>query len=199
MMELSVRPLSRKQVRCIYRREMKATFPPAELRPLWNIFNMMRQGNYHALGFYRGDEWMGYAFLWQGEEFTLLDYLATLRGKRGQGVGSQMLTLLAQRYAHTAGLIVEIEAKDVAATAKENATRTRRFHFYRRNGFVDLGYQAHLFDVRYTMLGRFLSATPDNKAAMQAHATFYRNHVPLPMYRRFVQIPIQKKEGSKPC
>ena len=184
-----LRPLSRKEVRWIYRWEMKEAFPPAELKPLWSILSMMKRGECDALGLFRGEELLGYALLRREGDFVLLDYLAACQGKRNQGTGSAILTGLKERYADTAGLLVEAEAVEPEVSEEENALRRRRLAFYERNGFGDLGYEAYIFTVRYAMLGWSAAGTPDREAAMEAHRRLYRLRALESLYRRYVHIP----------
>ena len=198
MMELDMRVLSRQQMRRIYRWEMQEAFPRVELKPLWTILRLMERGEYDALGFYRGEELVGYALLRLGERFVLLDYLAACQGKRGGGVGSAMLAELQRRYAATGGLLAEVEALEEDLSPEEGEKRRRRLAFYTRNGFFDLNYQADIFRVRYAMLGWSASGSMDTGEAMEAHRALYRLGTLLPLYRRYVHIPIQEKEGTKP-
>ena len=196
MMELELRVLSRRQMRRLYRWEMREAFPRVELKPLWTILRLMERGEYDALGFYRGEELMGYALLRLGERFVLLDYLGACQGKRGMGVGSAMLEQLRRRYAVTAGLLAEVETIEAALPPEEREKRRRRLAFYTRNGFFDLNYQADIFRVRYTMLGWSASGPTGTGEAMEAHRALYRLGTLLPLYRRYVHIPIQEKEGT---
>ena len=196
MMELELRVLSRRQMRRLYRWEMREAFPRVELKPLWTILRLMERGEYDALGFYRGEELMGYALLRLGERFVLLDYLAACQGKRGMGVGSAMLEQLRRRYAVTAGLLAEVETMRRRSPPEEREKRRRRLAFYTRNGFFDLNYQADIFRVRYTMLGWSASGPIGTGEAMEAHRALYRLGTLLPLYRRYVHIPIQEKEGT---
>lgn len=188
-----LRPLSRKQVRRVYRWELSAAFPPAERRPLWSILRMMDDGVYDALGCWRGDELLGYALLWRGADFVLLDYLGVCQGKRGQGTGTWMLEALSRRYAHTAGLLAEAEAEGPDAPPEVNALRARRLAFYRRCGFMDVGYEADIFGVRYAVLGRREDGSLDPAAAMAAHDALYRSRLSRRLYRRFIRIPADGK------
>ena len=197
MSGLTLRPLTRREVRRIYRWEMCAAFPRSERRPLRSILAMMDRGEYDALGFYQAGTLEGYAMLWRGGRYVLLDYLAVCEGKRGRGTGSEMLALLSERYAGFAGILAEAEAEEEDAPPEVNALRARRLSFYRRGGFTVLDYEADIFSVRYAMLLRTPGGPADSAAAMEAHRALYRSRLPAPLYRRFVHIPIQEKEGTR--
>ena len=184
-----LRPLTRREVRMIYRWEMREAFPRAELKPLWSILGMMERGECDALGLFRGEELLGYALLRRGTSFVLLDYLAACQGKRGRGAGSAILAGLKERYAGTAGILAEAEAVEPGISEEETAQRRRRLAFYARNGFFDLGYEAELFSVRYAVLGWSAQGAPDREAAMEAHRAMYRLRVLRPLYQRWIWIP----------
>ena len=50
MDEPELRPLGPEEVGLLYRRELKGTFPPSELKPLRTIQRHMRAGRYPAWG-----------------------------------------------------------------------------------------------------------------------------------------------------
>ena len=65
MDEPELRPLGPEEVGLLYRRELKGTFPPTELKPLHTIQRHMRAGRYPAWGLYQGEALAAYALLWQ--------------------------------------------------------------------------------------------------------------------------------------
>lgn len=106
--------LTAEQLSALYESELKAAFPPQELKPLKAILNLMAEKKYQALGLYDGDELVGYALLWlePGIPFALLDYLGTIEGRRSQGLGTIMLDLLAGYYKDYRGIFGEAEAPE---------------------------------------------------------------------------------------
>ena len=127
--------LTAEQLSALYESELKAAFPPQELKPLKAMLNLMAEKNYHALGLYDGDELAGYALLWlePGIPFALLDYLGTTRARRNEGLGSDMLLRLEQQGRP---LVAEAEFPVPGDSDAENALRLRRIQFYIRNGFT---------------------------------------------------------------
>ena len=193
-----LRPLSRKQVRRVYRWELSAAFPRAERRPLWNILRMMDDGVYDALGCWRGDELLGYALLWlePGIPFALLDYLGTIQGKRSRGLGTAMLDLLADYYRDYRGIFGEAEAPENGDPAGE-ALRRRRLVFYLRNGFRYGGYDCALFGVHYQTLIRGREDVTAEEL-LEVHRKIYSSHMPPHIYQRFIQIPLAPGEAPNP-
>ena len=100
MDEPELRPLGSEEVGLLYRRELKGTFPPTELKPLRTIQRHMRAGRYPVWGLYQVEELTAYALLWQTVDgrAVLLDYLGVPRNRRGQGWGSRMLAQLRRIY-----------------------------------------------------------------------------------------------------
>ena len=192
-----LRPLSRKQVRRVYRWELSAAFPRAERRPLWSILRMMDDGVYDALGCWRGDELLGYALLWRGADFVLLDYLGVSARLRNGGLGSELLARLAQRYGKQ-GLILESETPVPGGDPSENNIRRRRIAFYERNGFTTV-YEMATCGLRWNAM--LWGPVPDGlDAVMAAHRALYgpsRTDVRVPLGPDEVpQLPYWMKEKS---
>lgn len=89
----------------LYRR----AFPPAERKPFSVIVAMWCKGNTDVWYLTRGDRFAGFATTINSSELILLDYLAIAPTQRGQGVGSEALRALLERYAGK-GIFVEIES-----------------------------------------------------------------------------------------
>ena len=109
---MKLNELSPQQLAQLYRQELTSAFPPEELKPLRSMLSLMEQGRYQALGLYDGEDLVAYALIWlePGCPFALLDYLGTMAGLRDRGLGSRMLDLLAEHYAHFRGIFGEAEA-----------------------------------------------------------------------------------------
>ena len=143
---MKLNELSPQQLAQLYRQELTSAFPPEELKPLRSMLSLMEQGRYQALGLYDGEDLVAYALIWlePGCPFALLDYLGTMAGLRDRGLGSRMLDLLAEHYAHFRGIFGEAEAPENGDPAGE-PLRRRRLAFYQRNGFRYGGYDCALF------------------------------------------------------
>ena len=108
---MTLSDLSPAQLSALYATEMKAAFPPDELKPLKSMLTLMEGGRYEALGMYDEEGLHGYALTWlePGIPFALLDYFGTLEGQRGNGLGTRMLDLLAEHYRDYRGIFGEAE------------------------------------------------------------------------------------------
>lgn len=162
MDEPELRPLGPEEVGLLYRRELKGTFPPSELKPLPTIQRHMRAGRYPAWGLYQGEELAAYALLWQTVDgrAVLLDYLGVPRDRRGQGWGSRMLAQLRRIYGERAAILAEVEAPE-AAEPGERSLQERRLDFYRRAGFRYAGFDSRLFGVHYRLLAAGAGEEPE--------------------------------------
>ena len=195
-MELKL--LNKPQLAWLYENEMRRAFPPSELKPLRAMEYMRDTGRYEPLGVYEGDELVGYALMWlePGVPYALLDYLGTVEGKQGGGIGAATLDMLAARYAHTMGVFGEAEAV-TACDPAEAAMQRRRLGFYERNGFVYAGYDCALFGVHYRTLIR-TNKPVDTRQVLAAHTAIYRGYMPQQVYDRFIQIPLADGESPRP-
>ncbi|MBM6869488.1 GNAT family N-acetyltransferase [Pseudoflavonifractor phocaeensis] len=191
-MKAELRPLSRRMLRALYRWEMIPAFPRSERRPLANLLRMCRRGDYDALGTFQGGMLIGLALLWRGKDCVLLDYLLVCQGKRGCGRGKAILAALQERYQAFPVLVAEVEAP--VPGGPEEESQRRRLEFYRRCGFVSLGYEARIFGVTYAMLGLW-NGSPRPERAMAGHRALYQSQLPPEMFRRFIHIP--QTEGTR--
>lgn len=147
----------------LYEREMKDTFPRAELKPLKAMLRMQAEGKYDVLGYYdEQGEQLAYACVCKAAEPVLMDYLAVTAAHRGEGIGSKFLSALMNARDLYPSIMLEIEAVDDAQDEDDHATRSRRQHFYERLGFVRTTTEAHVFGEHYWVL--------DNQADRPAHS-----------------------------
>ena len=159
MDEPELRPLGPEEVGLLYRRELKGTFPPTELKP------QTVDGR-----------------------AVLLDYLGVPRDRRGQGWGSRMLAQLRRIYGERAAILAEVEAPE-AAEPGERSLQERRLDFYCRAGFRYAGFDSRLFGVHYRLLAAGAGEEPELLAAYrslyQGHfpGAVFRRFVQIPWSR----------------
>ncbi len=128
----------------------RSAFPREERKPFTIIRRMFREGKTDVWCICREDKFCGMATTVNGRGLILLDYLAVDNQVRGQGVGSEALAMLQQRYAGC-GLFVEIESTREAGP--DQSQRLRRKAFYRRGGMEPLGVRADVFGVKMELMG----------------------------------------------
>lgn len=181
-----IRELDRRE-RCeVYRCVYREAFPPAELRPLASMEQMIAAGEYRMLGLYEDGEALAYASLWQDGRYVLIDYLCVPKDKRSRGSGGELLRRLREVYPPESILFGESEAP--TGDPEADGMILRRLAFYQRCGAVTLHYDTALFGVHYKTLA-FCDGTPPEAEIMAAHAGFYRRKLPGWIYRRVIRIP----------
>ena len=169
---MELKTLDREGLERLYHEELERVFSDSERRPLGAMLRLLEMGRYEALLAIEEGEPIGYAMLWLSEapDSALLEYLGVLRGKRNGGAGSQILTLLGERYQQLFG---EAEAPDTG-DPEEDDLRRRRIGFYLRNGFRVLDYMCALFGVRFHCLYR--GPELDDRKVQKLHRRVYSDY-----------------------
>ncbi len=191
-MELKL--LDQCELKKLYSEELVCDFPKAELKPLRAMLRLTDMGRYDPLLVSENGQAVGYAMVWlpEGRQGGLLEYLGVLRGRRNGGLGSQILTLLADRYGQIFG---EAEAPTSDDPA-ENDLRRRRIGFYQRNGFRVLDYECALFGVHFNCLYRGPEA--DDRKVEALHRSVYAGYFSPRHMERFIQLPLKPGEAIHP-
>jgi len=192
---MELRLPSLEQLDRVYQEDLKAAFPPDELKSLAAIkFQWQEAGTYRPYCLFDDDGMgpVGTAFLWKGGPgWALLDYLSVSPGWRNDGFGTEMLRLLPQVEPGTV-IILEIEEP---AFAPDPAMAERRIEFYRRNGLYTAPYHAEIYNVYYRIM--YLADHPvETEELLQAHRAIYRNGLKPASYEKNVHIPVPDR-GEK--
>ena len=196
---MKLKVLSAGELEELYHTELVRAFPPEELKPLSSMLRMMEQDRYQVLGMMDEEGLHGYALFWlePGIPFALLDYFGTVEGQRNSGLGTRMLSLLADFYKDYRGIFGEAEAV-TSSDPEEAHLQARRLEFYRRNGLRYAGYDCALFGVHFRTL---ILDKGDNapEDILAAHQRIYRGGLPSAAYERFIQIPLREGEAVRPA
>ena len=194
---MKIKELTAEELANLYRTELVRAFPPEELKPLRSMLTLLEQNRYQALGLVDEAGLHGYALFWlePGIPFALLDYFGTLEGQRGTGLGSTLLTLLADFYKDYRGIFGEAEGV-FSSDPAQAAIQARRLDFYHRNGFRYGGYDCALIGVHYRTLIRG-DADVTAEELLDAHQRIYRSGIPPQAYERFIQIPLLEGEAVR--
>lgn len=131
------------------RRLYRTAFPRCERKPFAMIRRMCKAGRAEVLSIREAGSFCGLVIAVQHRDLVLIDYLAIAPNRRGGGLGSAALRLIAQRYAGRR-VFLEIERPD--PTAQNNAERQRRKRFYLQNGLCEDGVTVRLFGVEMELL-----------------------------------------------
>lgn len=186
------RELNDTELKTAYNAIYKEAFPPKELKPLFSMRRMAREGSYRTLGWFEDGEAIGYTSLWtEADGYILLDYIAVPKEKRGGGIGAALLEALLDYHPPGTVFMIESEAPETA----EDGMAERRIAFYRRCGASPLGFDSGLWGVHYKLFA--LSRAPVDESAVLAHYdALYRRHIPKTIWKKAVRIPLAAGETA---
>lgn len=128
----------------------RQAFPRYERKPFAIIRSMYKKGSSDIWYFEKDGRFAGFVFTVNREEAILIDYLAVCPKRRGERIGSEILTQMREFYAPK-GIFVEIES--VFAECENKEERLRRKEFYFKNGMVPMRVMVLLFGVEMELLG----------------------------------------------
>lgn len=177
--------LSPQQVAEIYQTYMQQDFPPAEVKPLSVLHNLMQRGLYHPYGWFNPEgELVAYSFFVSApqSQILLLDYFAVCSIYRSQGYGGQCLAQMKQLCQTATGILAEVEDPSKSQSLEEAQTRTRRVSFYQRNGLRETTVRSVLFGVPYIIHYYPLAADYTDEQLKQALEAIYHTLFPQSIY-----------------
>lgn len=176
-----------------YNEVFREAFPPAELKPLWSIREMIASGEYSVLAMREGAAELGYICLWTDLPYVLIDYLCVPREKRGRGTGGEIIAETVAAFPEDTVFIGEVEAP--TGEPERDGIILRRLDFYRRCGAVTLSYDTALFGVHYKTIV-WSKAAADEAEVLRRHSGFYRRRFPEGLYAAAVRIPLAAGESA---
>ncbi len=107
------------------------SFPPCErveLEQLWKgVFK-----DFKMFAFYEHGSLLGIAHLCDTMDFVHLNYLAVVKEKRGQGIGSAILSWIKKKFSNKP---IAVDVENVDKNAANAEQRIKRLRFYKKNGF----------------------------------------------------------------
>lgn len=83
----------------------------------------------------QGSEFGGFTYVVTYKKLVYIFFLAVVPERRGEGVGSAILTLLKEKYA---GYNLLLAREQIEEDAENYVERVKRREFYMKNGFTDL-------------------------------------------------------------
>ena len=190
-----LKQLNPDQLRLVYETDLREAFPPAELKPLRAITEMMARGVYEALAFYDGEEEpLGYVLLWKHVDgrFILIDYPCVPARRRNGGIGARILAELFDAFPPETVFIGESEAPAGNPAADEMILR--RLAFYSRNGAVTLGYDTALFGVHFKTIAWSRETLPPEEEILRKHREIYLERFAGSKHMRMIQVPLRPGE-----
>lgn len=192
-MELRFKILTLEEIRDVYYSDMIHQFPDRERRSYGNIAAMVKKGMYAGYGLYDDTGLCAYALaaLFPNRHTVLLDYLAAVRDRKGQGFGSEILSRLRSQFGKTDRILIETEDPDALEGAEKDIAR-RRLGFYARNGYRETGVQIFLFSVWYRLYEAYEQEEPDCEL-IGLMENVYRTIVPAALYEKNVYLQLRKE------
>lgn len=171
--------LQRKQIYELYMR----AFPADERKPFSLIEECQRRGCCDILAIQKMDgTFAGLAITLRNEEIVLLDYFAVEDQFRGEGIGSEGLRALQEKFSDHA-FILEIES--TRKLKDESDLRIRRKNFYLRNGMQMMDYVVMLFGVEMEMV------TSGTYVGYEAYFNLYRE-----VFGKRIEEKVKLVEGA---
>ncbi len=125
-------------------------FPAYERKPFSLIRSMQKKSKSDVWYFEKNGKFAGLVFTINSEDVILIDYLAIVPDRRGEGIGSEIITLLRVHYIGK-GIFVEIES--VFDKCDNPDERLHRKQFYLNNGMLPMKVMIVLFGVEMELLG----------------------------------------------
>lgn len=110
-------------------------FPADERAPFRMLKRRAVNGNAQMLIAKRDEEIVGFAYTVSDDSVAYLFYFAVSAGMRGNGVGTEILRLVKEKFTNKRLFLAREQLDE---NADNYAVRVRRRDFYMRNGFTDI-------------------------------------------------------------
>ncbi len=136
-----------------YLKELKAlyleAFPKEERKTFRFIEQLKKEGKCVIHTAVEDEKFAGLAIMLTDEKYALLDYLAVDADMRDLGLGSKILDELKKIYKDKC---LFLERETVLKDCDNPEQRSRRRHFYLKNGFSDSGVYVNVYTVDMTLM-----------------------------------------------
>ena len=172
MVELEV--ITLKEFKKEMNKEYKQLFPSSE-RKSYSTFNkLVKKGVCEFLRIKNDDTTVGFFILVNVNNYIQIDYFAIFERYQSSGYGSEAVKVLQKRYENCDGIFIEIEKVGMGENDVENILRKRRYNFYKRLGFIELGFDFYLFNVTYSICSYNFKEKDNIDLASNIMFDFYR-------------------------
>ena len=142
------------------------SFPKEERKPFSLILQKQKEGKVEILYIEKENNFFGLMILAKDNDNILLDYFAIKKEYQSQGIGSNSLKLLFNKYKNK-NIIIEIESTKI--NSNNQILRQKRKNFYLRNNFKIQDFCVNLFSVEMEIL------TNNNPINFQEYHNIYKN------------------------
>lgn len=182
---MQLEKLDRFTLQNIYHTFMVHDFPKSELKPLAMLQEQMKKGNCIGWQLTENKDLLAYAIFAKTPSPSspvLLDYYAVNSLRRGSGIGSICLKLLAEQLQESDCILLEVEAVEKAATDEERHIRNRRISFYKQNGCLETAIENCLFGVDFSIMTLPCRKTLTDDEVFSSLETIYQTMMPPERY-----------------
>lgn len=136
-----------------YLKELKAlyfeAFPKEERKTFTFIEQLQKENKCVVHTAVEDGKFAGLAIILIDEKYALIDYLAVASEMRDCGIGSKILDELKTLYREKC---LFLERETVLKSCENPEQRSRRRHFYLKNGFSDSGVYVNVYTVDMTLM-----------------------------------------------
>ena len=126
-------------------------FPKNERCPYSILISRIKKHKGEYLGIYDNDIFIGLIYNIIYQDIVYIYYFAIEEKYRGLGYGSEVLSLIKEKYKDKR---IVLMAETLDSNALNYKERIKRNKFYLNNGFIFQGYTVREVDVIYDMLGK---------------------------------------------
>lgn len=141
------------------------SFPKEERKPFSLILQKQKEEKVEILCIEKENNFFGLMILAKDNDNILLDYFAIKKEYQSQGIGSNSLKLLFNKYKNK-NIIIEIESTKI--NSNNQILRQKRKDFYLRNNFKIQDFCDNLFSVEMEIL------TNNNPINFQEYLNIYK-------------------------
>lgn len=148
----------------------KKSFPLKERVPLWIFKKYLKTGQLELTEYYDENLFIGFTMIAKFDNYAYLLFFATDPSIRSKGYGSQIMQQFIAKYGNN-DIMFAIEK--VVDFNDLNDNKTRRYNFYKKNGFV-----LNNFEMKTFMVGKFniMSNKPLDVAKLEEMLHKYLPH-----------------------
>ena len=129
-----LRKIKFKEFKKLYRKHIIRDFPKNERPNLERFRKRILENKEEVYIFEEEDAEKGYTLIVKLENYIFVDFLATYKESRGQGIGTKILKELKEKYPDC-NIILEVEDPESARDEKEKTIREKRIKFYEKSNF----------------------------------------------------------------
>ncbi len=129
-----LRKIKFKEFKKLYRKNIIRDFPKNERPNLENFRKRILTNKEEVYIFEEEGIEKGYCIIAQLENYIFVDFLATYKESRGQGVGTKIIKELIEKYPNY-NILLEVEDPKFAKDEKEKSIREKRIKFYEKSNF----------------------------------------------------------------